>query len=129
MNAPRGLLIQDASDYLIHIENALNGFLGSVSAHHLPRPQLIQWVVQQQLEEVYDLYTVGHLRNDRTHDLAYNAIRKNLRGILPLLTSQYIKAPQLDTEDRDIVIEIRWRDLYIWHTGSQQKLPLINLTT
>jgi hypothetical protein len=110
---PRALLIQEIHDFLSVLKGATRAVASQLVFSGLSEERLIEWIVKEQIEQVYHLFSVNHDPRDWRFARLHDQIRSQLD--LDYYTGQYIKVPQLYGDNCFIDLEIRGIDLYLWY--------------
>ena len=114
MDAPKALLIQDVSDYISVLKNALQSLLWILERNALTAEDMIEWIIKEEIELVYSLSTDDQSQRQAARHV-YDHVKNYLNGTLSIYTSTYIKAPRLYSDNRQISIKLVGRDLYLWY--------------
>ena len=110
---PRALLIQDLHDYLSVLRGAVRGIAGQVVLSGLTEDRVIEWIVKEQIEQIYHLFSVNHDPRDWRYAKLYEQVRSSVD--LDYYAGQLIKVPQLYGDNVYVDLEIRGIDLYLWY--------------
>jgi hypothetical protein len=110
---PRALLIQDMHDYLGLLRGAVKQISDQVFMSGLTEERLVEWIVKEQIEQVYHLFSVNHDSRDWRFAMLFHQVRNLID--LDYFTGQYIKVPTLYGDHCFIDLEIRGIDLYMWY--------------
>jgi len=122
MDAPKALLIQDTTEYLFELENAVEPLLASLGDLRISKTAVLKWIIEEELEKIYHLYPFGHDRTAQPFARLHNAVNFALGGRLSILTKAYIQAPNLaEVEFRTIIVRLNHRDLAISYLGLQNQ--------
>lgn len=115
---PRALLIQGIYDYQCMLYDALRSIAPQIVQMGLNENQLIEWILKQQLEDVYCLFPINH----DSHSWHYQQLHEQVKNQIDLdrLTGQYIQVPKLYGDHCFIDLEIRGIDLYMWYYKHDQ---------
>lgn len=117
----RAILIQDIREYSEYIKPFLNEFLASNKNLKLTEDSLLLWIISEQLERIYYLFTDTHRRRAQPHEHVYyqviNGLANQRQMNLETLTSFYIKAPRLYSDNSIIEITLSGRTLTIKYTS------------
>lgn len=127
MRKYRAILIQDINEYLLMMRQ----FLGVLFQEHhaqagLTEDDVIKWIIEEELEQNYYLFTHRHVHNHVAYSTFYSQIK--LMSAVPIeeYTSHYIKSPKLYGDDTVVDIKIKGRDLYIYYSTTGQFLNPFN---
>lgn len=115
---PRALLIQGIYDYQCMMHNALNSLQGQILHMGLNEHRVVEWIVKQQLEDVFCLFPINHDIQSWRYQQLYDQVRNQID--LDRLTGQYIQVPKLYGDHCYVDLEIRGIDLYMWYYKHDQ---------
>lgn len=124
MEAPRALLIQDVSEYVYVVKEAMQPFLSSFGGAGLQLEAVIEWIIREEIETVYHLFSENHFRYQVTSTI-YDHVNNAMNGMLSIYTSEYIKAPVVFPGNRNIAIKLVKNDLYLWYYRKPYTPPQI----
>ena len=120
MLARRAVLIQYIGEYLEYIKPYLNCIL--ITEYHKQKfniDEIIKWIICEELELVYGLFTHGHEHNKEPYLYIHNRLMRDLPINLSRFTTNYIKAPKL-YNNIDIRVELNKFDLsIIYYTSTE----------
>lgn len=115
-HGPRSLLIQDVHE--LRAECRLLWW-GEIRDYELDERLVLEWLIVNWLRTKHGLYYPHH----NPHDPAMHAIKRWLASFMEFpiesIFDKYIVAPQLYRGCRDITVELRGVDLYIWYFKQQ----------
>lgn len=110
---PRALLIQDIQAFLYILQQAIKGSIEQITRDGLTEQGVIDWIMREQIERVYNLFTTNHDSNDWKYACVYYQVRNRLD--LDHLTGQYVQVPKLYGDNCYIDLEVRGIDLFMWY--------------
>lgn len=117
----RAALIQDVLEYSEMIKPFLSDFMRQNHDPHITEESIIKWIIVEQLERVYYLFTDDHYRHLKPYEQLFfhvvSCIACYRQVSLDALTSFYIKAPKLYSDNSLVQIELSGRDLIILYTS------------
>ena len=126
MISRRAVLYQCIVEYLSiikpHIRNIL---LHKFPDYVFQEAEAIKWILEEELELIYGLFAISHIHNQYPFTNIHNKLELSLPVSLSIITSAYIKAPQIYSDNGIINVRITEFDLVIeYHTDiSKLRFP------
>lgn len=117
----RATLIQPISEYVALLQWHLEPILHAFISHGIGEEEVLAWIIAEELELVYGLFTQNHHHNY----YPYVAIHACLSGQVSLsaLTQIYIKAPKLYPDHNQIHLMMNQFDLIIEYYADPPPTP------
>lgn len=117
----KAILIQDVLEYSELIKPFLGHFLLCNRDSRITEETILKWIITEQLERIYYLFTDTHLRKEHPYEQLLHHVKDNLAQhqnlSLDILTAFYIKAPRLYSDNSLIEIKLSGRNLTITYTS------------
>lgn len=113
----KATLIQDIQGYLDILKPLIARFIEPYLHLGLDEETIFQWIVEEEIERIYHLFTQNHEQRLMPHSMIYNWVQsevgKTRNMELNRITTYFIKAPRLYSDNNIIDIKVDGRDLHI----------------
>ena len=76
----------------------------------LNEKEVLQWIIEEELELIYGIFTFGHLHNQYPYERIHNLLELSVPAGLSRVTAAYIKGPKLYSTN-NVKVEITNFDL------------------
>ena len=119
MSLQQATLIQSIREYSGVLKPALYQFLELYSSTGIDLESVLVWIIEEELELVYGLFTCEHIHSLYPHAYVHGALNTILPYPSSVVFSHFIKAPRLYQDNNLITIQILNQDLYLkYHTDA-----------
>lgn len=104
------------------------GYVRSVESSDYTLPllnhsEVLRWIICEELELCYLLFTNGHVHNHEVYSQVHNNLNGLLDGLLSRHFTRWIKGPLLYDEHLKVDVVLHGRDLYIHYFSYNLNLP------
>ena len=111
MHHPNAILIQDIQDYNFLLNDYLNTILEFRFLNKASRDKLLKWIIAEELELIYGVFTHDHIHNEAPFENIHNKLSCKIN--ISEITRFYIKAPKFTNYENRVLLKVNGRDLLL----------------
>lgn len=115
MSYRQAILIQNIFEYIQYLRPYLYQELQSYIYTGITEEEALQWIIAEELELNFSLFTKHHPHNQQPYAEIHNRLQVTMPIALSKLTTHYIEAPKLYGDNVAVTLTIRGGDLYLFY--------------